>query len=172
MKLTIFAISSLFLRFWSSRFQVFLLKHMRDELDTILSSVPLALLRAVISAAAHHLIHELAFIHCNFMLGNDQYSIQRYGWSTEVLKFTCPSKIEFCFTCALAMTNDCAGKTEETTRVDQVDSWTSVDGNQPQTTGPAENWYEALMLQSSLVLRTTEVLAKPTEHVLWVRHMR
>ncbi len=68
--------------------------------------------------------------------------------------------------------NDCTGKTEETTRVDQVDSWISVDGNQSQTIRPAENWYEALMLQPSLVLRTTEVLAKPTAHVLWVRHMR
>jgi hypothetical protein len=94
----------------------------RDGLDLILSSVPLALLRAVISAAAHHLIHDLAFIHCNFMLGNDHYSIQRYGWSTEAVQFPCPNKIELCFTCALAMTNDCTGKTEETTRVDQVDS--------------------------------------------------
>ena len=158
--------------FFVKPFQVFLLEHIRDGLDTILSSVPLALLRAVISAAAHHLVHELAFIHFNFMLGNDHYSIQTYGWWTEVLKCPCPNKIEFCFTFALAMTSDCTGKTEETTRVHQVDSWISVDGNQPQTMGPAENWYEALMLQPSLVILTAEVLAKTTGHVLWVRHMR
>ena len=169
MKLTIFRISSLFLRFSSSRFHVFLLEHIRDELDTILSSVPVALLRAVISAAAHHSytsLHSFTAISCWGMITIRHKDTAGRQKCSNSLVWT---RLKIALH---TMTNNCTGKTEETTRVDQVDSWISIDGNQPQTIGPAENWYEALMLQPSLVLWTTEVLAKPTGHVLWVRHMR
>ena len=171
MKLTIFRISSLFLRFWSSRFHFFLLEHIRDELDTILSSVPLALLRAVISAAAHHSytsLHSFTAISCWGMITIRHKDTAGRQKCSNSLVWT---RLKF------ALHMPCNDK--QLHRKDGGDNacWSGWFLNQHWWQSAANHWTSRELIWSSDAPAKSCAFGcgstcQTNWHVLWVRHMR